>query len=63
MPHAREVLQSGAYADEVRAQERENEAMGIASVPAIVFNQRYLVSGGQPPETFEAAIGQVIAQA
>ncbi|SAK85983.1 DSBA oxidoreductase [Caballeronia hypogeia] len=59
---AREVLQSGAYADEVREQERENQAMGISSVPAIILNQRYLVSGGQPPETFEQAIRQVLAQ-
>ena len=59
---AREVLQSGAYADEVRAQERDNEAMGIASVPAIIFDQRYLVSGGQPPEAFEQAIRQVLAE-
>ncbi|SAK51326.1 DsbA family oxidoreductase [Caballeronia ptereochthonis] len=60
---AREVLQSGAYADEVREQERDNEAMGIASVPAVILDQRYLVSGGQPPETFEQAIRQVLAQA
>jgi predicted DsbA family dithiol-disulfide isomerase len=59
---AREVLRSGAYADEVRAEEREYQAMGIQSVPSIIFNNRYLVTGGQPAETFEQVIQQVLAQ-
>src|SRR6202012_4982309 len=33
---AREVLESGVYADEVRAEERNNAAMGIQSVPAFI---------------------------
>lgn len=60
---AREVLQNGSYADEVRAAERNNAAMGIQSVPAIIFNRRYLVSGGQPVETFVEVIEQILAEA
>jgi predicted DsbA family dithiol-disulfide isomerase len=60
---AREVLQSGAYADEVRADEQQAHAMGIQSVPAIILNERYLVSGGQPVEVFEQAIRQVLSEA
>ena len=60
---ARDVLESGAYADEVRAEEREYQAMGIQSVPSIVFNHRYLVSGGQPVEAFEQVIQQILAEA
>ncbi|WNC93249.1 DsbA family oxidoreductase [Paraburkholderia sp. FT54] len=60
---ARDVLRNGTYAAEVRAQERNNEAMGIQSVPAIIFNRRYLVSGGQPVETFEQVIQQILAEA
>lgn len=60
---ARQVLQSGKYADEVRAEEQEYLAMGIHSVPAIIFNRKYLVSGGQPVEAFEQAIQQVLAEA
>jgi predicted DsbA family dithiol-disulfide isomerase len=60
---ARHVLQNGTYAAEVRAEERNNEAMGIQSVPAIIFNRRYLVNGGQPVETFEQAIQQILAEA
>ncbi|NLP63311.1 DsbA family oxidoreductase [Paraburkholderia sacchari] len=59
---SRTVLQSGAYADEVRAEEQHAQAMGIQSVPAIILNQKYLVSGGQPVETFENAIKQVLAE-
>ncbi len=60
---ARDVLQNTAYADEVRAEEREYQAMGIQSVPSIIFNRRYLVSGGQPVESFEQIIRQVLAEA
>lgn len=60
---AQAVLESGAYADEVREQESRIQAMGIQSVPAIVFNQRHLVSGGQPVEAFEQAIRQILAEA
>jgi predicted DsbA family dithiol-disulfide isomerase len=59
---ARRVLTSGEYAAEVRAQEQEYQGMGIHSVPATIFNGRYLVSGGQPVEAFENAIRQVLAQ-
>jgi len=59
---AREVLDSNRFADEVRDQEREYQAMGIQSVPSIIFNRRYLVSGGQPPEVFEQAIRQIVAE-
>jgi len=60
---ARKVLQSGDYADEVRAEEEEFQSHGIQSVPAIIFNRRYLVSGGQPVETFEQVISQILAEA
>ncbi|GAB7527261.1 DsbA family oxidoreductase [Paraburkholderia sp. 2C] len=59
---ARRVLQSDAYADAVRADEQETHAMGISSVPAIIFNRRYLVSGGQPVEAFEQALRQILAE-
>ena len=59
---AREVLESGRFADEVRAQEQQYQAMGIQSVPAVIFNQRYLVSGGQPAEVFEQATVQILAE-
>lgn len=58
---AAEVLASGAYADEVRAQERFYQQNGINSVPAVIINERHLISGGQPPEVFEQALRQIIS--
>ncbi|MDR5782366.1 DsbA family oxidoreductase [Caballeronia sp. LZ065] len=57
---ARDVLASGRFADEVRAEEREFQELGIQSVPAIIFDRKYLVSGGQPSEAFEEAIRKII---
>lgn len=57
---AREVVANGTYADEVRAEEREFQQLGIQSVPAIIFDRKYLVSGGQPSEAFEEAIRKII---
>lgn len=59
---AREVVTSGAYADEVRTAEREWQQLGINSVPAVVIDRRHLISGGQPPEVFEQALRQIAAQ-
>lgn len=57
---AREVLESGEYAGEVRAEEHEFQQLGIQSVPAIIFDRKFLVSGGQPSEVFEEAIRKII---
>lgn len=56
---AAEVLASGAYADEVREQEEFFQRQGITAVPAIIINQRHLISGGQPPEVFEQALRKI----
>ncbi|SFI51496.1 DsbA family oxidoreductase [Caulobacter sp. UNC279MFTsu5.1] len=59
---AHEVLTSGRYASEVRDAERAWQAAGINSVPAVVINDRYLISGGQPAEYFEQALRQIATQ-
>ena len=56
---AAEVLASGRYAEEVRAAERFWQSKGITAVPAVVINQRYLISGGQPADAFENAIRKI----
>jgi predicted DsbA family dithiol-disulfide isomerase len=60
---AREVLASGRYAEEVRATEEQWLGAGISAVPSVVINNRLLVSGAQPPEAFEQAIRQALAEA
>ncbi|WP_129792716.1 DsbA family oxidoreductase [Sphingosinicella sp. CPCC 101087] len=58
---AREVLASGRYAQAVRDAERLWQSRGISAVPAVVIEDKYLISGGQPPEAFEKALRSIAA--
>ncbi len=60
---AREVLTSGQYAAEVRQAEQHWQRNGVNAVPAVIINDRYLISGGQPVEVFEQAIRTIAAEA
>ncbi|WP_033317818.1 DsbA family oxidoreductase [Streptomyces yerevanensis] len=56
---ARKVLADpDAYADEVRADEREAAELGANGVPFFVLDRKYGVSGAQPVETFGQALEQ-----
>ena len=59
---AGEVLQSNQYADEVREREQFFQRHGINSVPAVIINERHLISGGQPAAVFEKALREIMAQ-
>jgi predicted DsbA family dithiol-disulfide isomerase len=59
---ARAILDSQAFADEVRQAEYYWQRAGIRSVPAVIVNERHLISGGQPPEIFEQALRQIAQQ-
>ncbi len=56
---ARQILGSDEFAAEVRAAERFWQQAGISSVPAVIINDRHLISAGQPPEVFEQALRQL----
>lgn len=56
---ADEILASDAYTTEVRARERFYTDHGINGVPAVIVNERHLISGGQPVEVFEGALKQI----
>jgi len=60
---ARDILASRDYTDEVRERERFYTSAGIHSVPAVIINDRHLISGGQPVEVFEEALRQIAAGA
>ena len=47
-----EVLHSNAYADEVKQDIQEAQAIGVQGVPFFVFDNKYAVSGAQHAETF-----------
>ena len=60
---ARKILDSDAYAAEVREREQFYLDNGIHAVPAVIVNGRHLIQGGQPVEAFEQALRQVAAAA
>jgi len=58
---ARAILASGEYAGEVREAEQFFLHNGINGVPAVIFERKHLVSGGQPVEVFERALREIAA--
>ena len=56
-----EVLGDGRYAAEVRAEAALWVSRGINSVPAVVVEGKWLISGGQPAGVFEEALRQMAA--
>lgn len=60
---AQAILASDEFADAVREREAFYNAQGIHSVPAVVINDRHLISGGQPVAVFEQALRQIAAEA
>ena len=58
---AKAILASDEYADVVREREQFYQRQGIHSVPAIIINDKHLISGGQPAEVFEQALRQIAA--
>lgn len=60
---ARAILQSDEFAAETRERERLYTDAGIHSVPAIIIDNKHLISGGQPVEVFERALRQIAGAA
>jgi predicted DsbA family dithiol-disulfide isomerase len=58
-PKAKEILESGRYTEEVRADEADARALGITGVPFFVIDRHFGISGAQSPE----AILQVLDEA
>ncbi|MBO8198208.1 DsbA family oxidoreductase [Streptomyces smyrnaeus] len=59
----RVLADEDAYAEDVRADEREAAALGATGVPFFVLDRRFGVSGGQPAEVFTQALEQAYAAA
>lgn len=60
---AKDVLGSGLYEKEVRADQALSQQQGISAVPAFIFNNKYMISGGQPKETFVNVFQQLDEEA
>jgi len=59
---AGQILASDAFANEVREHENFYASAGVRSVPAVVVNDRHLISGGQPVQAYVQALRQIVAQ-
>ncbi|MGB3725630.1 MAG: DsbA family oxidoreductase [Glaciecola sp.] len=53
---AAQVLNSNMFNDQVREEQQHYQARGISSVPAVIINNKHLISGGQPVDVFEKAL-------
>jgi predicted DsbA family dithiol-disulfide isomerase len=58
---ASQILASDEFTAEVRAAQAFYGRQGIHSVPAVIINDRHLISGGQPAAVFEQALRQIAA--
>lgn len=58
----RATLESGKYADDVRQDEAQAQALGISGVPFFVLGGKYGVSGAQGAEVLRGALDQVWAE-
>jgi predicted DsbA family dithiol-disulfide isomerase len=56
---AEQILTGEEYTREVRARQAFYADHNIHSVPAVIINQQYLISGGQPVAVFEQALRQI----
>lgn len=54
----KQMLDSDAFADEVRYDQRQAAEIGINGVPFFIINDRYAVSGAQPSELFLNALNK-----
>lgn len=58
---AREILAGDEYALAVRENELQWQQAGINSVPAVIVNRQYLISGGQPVAVYVDALRRIAA--
>jgi len=56
---AKYILNSDAYAEQIRAEQKISLESGINSVPTFIINDKYAISGGQSTETFKQALAQI----
>lgn len=59
MDKAKQILASNEYERDVRELQRYYQLAGISSVPAIIVNNKHLISGGQPADVFEQALRDI----
>jgi predicted DsbA family dithiol-disulfide isomerase len=56
---AEQILSSNEYEQDVRDLQSKYQSAGISSVPAVIINNKHLISGGQPADVFEQALRDI----
>jgi predicted DsbA family dithiol-disulfide isomerase len=56
--NVKEMLDSDAFAQQVRNDQQQAQSLGIRGVPFFVLNNKYGISGAQPSDTFLDALQQ-----
>jgi predicted DsbA family dithiol-disulfide isomerase len=59
---AKQILDSEKYTADVRKQQQYYQSAGVSSVPAVIVDDKHLISGGQPSEIFEQALKKITAE-
>lgn len=59
---AQSILSSEEFAKETREREQFYIQHGIQAVPSVIINDRHLIQGGQPVETFERILRQLAGE-
>jgi predicted DsbA family dithiol-disulfide isomerase len=60
---AAQAMACGAHAEAVRAEEEVWRQNGISGVPAMIFAEKYLVTGAQGPQNYARMLQKVLAEA
>lgn len=60
---AAHALRCGAHAEAVRAEESVWRENGISGVPAMIFAEKFLITGAQGPQTYARVLNKVLAEA
>lgn len=60
--NALKVLTNQEFSEEVRQQQAIWQQNGISSVPTVIVNNKYAISGGQPAEVFKQALEEIMAK-
>ena len=59
---ALKILTSDRYKKEVRQEQAEYAQLGIRSVPTVIFNNQYVITGGQTIEAFEKVLSNIVSE-
>lgn len=56
---AKLLLESNEYEQDVRELQHKYQSAGISSVPAVIVNNKHLISGGQQADVFEQTLREI----